>query len=98
MAPGFGFPKSRECIGVYSMTTVKEAIKMLNDYLDQDEEICIAYWGKELFESAYDQEIKEEAWSKVVNEFDDMTEHIQARIYDQIVDTINEYDGWVTNE
>jgi hypothetical protein len=44
------------------MTTVKEAIKMLNDYLDQDEEICIAYWGKELFESAYDQEIKEEAW------------------------------------
>jgi hypothetical protein len=98
MAPGFGFPKSRECIGIYSMTTVKEAIKMLNDYLDQDEEICIAYWGKELFESAYDQEIKEEAWSKVVNEFDDMTEHIQARIYDQIVDTINEYDGWVTNE
>ncbi len=98
MAPGFRFPKSRECIGVYSMTTVKEAIKMLNDYLDQDEEICIAWWGKELFESAYDQEIKEEAWSKVVNEFDDMTEHIQARIYDQIVDTINEYDGWVTNE
>jgi hypothetical protein len=98
MAPGFGFPKSRECIGIYSMTTVKEAIKMLNDYLDQDEEICIAYWGKELFESAYDQEIKEEAWSKVVNEFDDMTEHIQARIYDQIVDTINEYDGWITNE
>ncbi len=98
MAPGFRFPKSRECIGVYSMTTVKEAIKMLNDYLDQDEEICIAYWGKELFESAYDQEIKEEAWSKVVNEFDDMTEHIQARIYDQIVDTINEYDGWITNE
>ena len=98
MAPGFGFPKSRECIGIYSMTTVKEAIKMLNDYLDQDEEICIAWWGKELFESAYDQEIKEEAWSKVVNEFDDMTEHIQARIYDQIVDTINEYDGWVTNE
>jgi len=98
MAPGFGFPKSRECIGIYSMTTVKEAIKMLNDYLDQDEEICIAWWGKELFESAYDQEIKEEAWSKVVNEFDDMTEHIQARIYDQIIDTINEYDGWVTNE
>jgi len=80
------------------MTTVKEAIKMLNDYLDQDEEICIAWWGKELFESAYDKGIKEEAWSKVVNEFDDMTEHIQARIYDQIVDTINEYDGWVTNE
>ena len=98
MASGIGFPQSRECIGIYSMTTVKEAIKMLNDYLDQDEEICIAYWGKELFESAYDQEIKEEAWSKVVNEFDDMTEHIQARIYDQIVDTINEYDGWVTNE
>ena len=80
------------------MTTVKEAVKMLNDYLDQDEEICIAWWGKELFESAYDQEIKEEAWFKVVNEFDNTTEHIQERIYDQIVDAIHEYNGWITNE
>jgi len=80
------------------MTTVKDAIKMLTNYNDPDEEICIAWWSKELFESAYDQEIKEEVWSKAVNEFDDMTEHIQARIYDLIVDTINEYDGWITNE
>lgn len=80
------------------MTTVKEAIKMLNDYLDQDEEICIAWWDKELFESAFGKDIKEETWSKVVNEFDGMTEHIQERIYDQIVDTINEYEGWIDNE
>jgi hypothetical protein len=80
------------------MTTVREAVKMLNDYLDQDEEICIAWWGKELFESAYDKGIKEEAWSRVVNEFDDMTTHSQERIYDQIVNTINEYKGWIDNE
>ena len=98
MAPGFGFPKSRECIGIYSMTTVKEAIKMLNDYLDQDEEICIAWWAKELFISAYDKDIKEEAWGKVVSEFDDMTENYQAYIYDMIVQTINEYKGWIENE
>ena len=48
------------------MTTVKEAIKMLNDYLDQDEEICIAWWAKELFEGAYDKDIKEEVWGNVV--------------------------------
>jgi hypothetical protein len=98
MASSIGFPKSRECIGVYSMTTVKEVIKMLTDYNDQDEEICIAWWCKDLFEDAYGQEIKEEAWFKVVNEFDNTTEHIQERIYDQIVDAIHEYNGWITNE
>lgn len=71
---------------------------MLNDYLDQDEEICIGWWCKELFESAYDKEIKEEVWSKVVNEFDDMTEHFQARIFDEIVQTINDSKGWIENE
>ena len=80
------------------MTTVKDAIKMLTNYNDPDEEICIAWCSTELFESAYDKEIKEEAWSNVVNEFDDMTTHSQERIYDQIVNTINEYKGWIENE
>jgi uncharacterized membrane-anchored protein YjiN (DUF445 family) len=81
------------------MTTVKEAIKMLTDYNDQDEEICIAWWSKELFEdSPKDNRIKEEAWNKVVMEFDDMTEHYQGLIYDIIVETITEYDGWIENE
>jgi hypothetical protein len=77
------------------MTTVKEAIKMLKDYSDQDEEICIAWWSKELFEHDEDNKIKEEAWNKVVLEFDDMTEHYQGLIYDIIVETITEYEGWV---
>jgi len=84
------------------MTTVKEAIKMLKDYSDQDEEICIAWWSKELFEnqtnSDEDNKVTEEAWNKVVLEFDDMTEHYQGLIYDIIVETISEYDGWVENE
>ena len=77
------------------MTTVKEAIKMLKDYSDQDEEICIAWWSKELFEHDEDNKIKEEAWNKVVLEFDDMTEHYQGLIYDIIVETVSEYEGWV---
>ena len=77
------------------MTTVREAIKMLNDYLDQDEEICISWWDKELFESAFDKDIKEEAWEKVVSDFDDMTVYPQELIYNQIVQTIDEYDGWL---
>jgi hypothetical protein len=80
------------------MTTVKEAIKMLKDYSDQDEEICIAWWSKELFEHDEDNKIKEEAWNKVVLEFDDMTEHYQGLIYDIIVETVSEYDGWTKNE
>jgi hypothetical protein len=80
------------------MTTVKEAIKMLNNYLDQDEEICIAWWAKELFEGAYDKDIKEEAWGKVVSEFDDMTTYPQELIYNQIVQTINDSKGWIENE
>ena len=80
------------------MTTVKEAIRMLNDYLDQDEEICIAWWAKELFEGAYDKDIKEEAWETVVSEFDDMTAYPQELIYNQIVQTINDNKGWIGNE
>ena len=80
------------------MTTVREAVKMLNDYLDQDEEICIAWWGKELFESAFDKDIKEETWEKAVSEFDDMTEYYQGLIYNMIVETITEYKGWIENE
>ena len=80
------------------MTTVKEAIKMLNDYLDQDEEICIAWWAKELFEGAYDKDIKEEAWETVVSDFDDMTVYPQELIYNQIVQTINDSKGWIENE
>lgn len=71
---------------------------MLNDYLDQDEEICIAWWAKELFEGAYDKDIKEEAWETVVSEFDDMTAYPQELIYSQIVQTINDSKGWIENE
>lgn len=71
---------------------------MLNDYLDQDEEICIAWWAKELFEGAYDKDIKEEAWETVVSEFDDMTVYPQELIYNQIVQTINDSKGWIENE
>ena len=71
---------------------------MLNDYLDQDEEICIAWWAKELFEGAYDKDIKEEVWETVVSEFDDMTVYPQELIYDQIVQTINDNKGWIGNE
>lgn len=71
---------------------------MLNDYLDQDEEICIAWWAKELFEGAYDKDIKEEAWETVVSDFDDMTVYPQELIYNQIVQTINDSKGWIENE
>ena len=80
------------------MTKVKDAIRMLQKYHDQDEEICIAWWSKDLFEdSPEDNRIKEEAWINVVNKFDDMTEHYQGLIYDIIVETISEYDGWVND-
>lgn len=80
------------------MTTVKEAIRMLNDYLDQDEEICIAWWAKELFEGAYNKDIKEESWETVISEFDDMTVYPQELIYNQIVQIINDSNGWIENE
>ncbi len=71
---------------------------MLNDYLDQDEEICIAWWAKELFEGAYDKDIKEESWETVISEFDDMTVYPQELIYNQIVQIINDSNGWIENE
>ena len=80
------------------MTTVREAVKMLSEYLDQDEEICIAWWSKELFEHGNQAAIKEEAWGKVISEFDGMTEYYQSLIYDIISLTITQNEGWIDNE
>ena len=83
------------------MTKVKDAIKMLQDYLDPNEEICIAWWSKDLFEnrthSDEDSKIKEDTWINVVNKFDDMTAHQQAEIYDQIITIIDKNQGWVND-
>jgi hypothetical protein len=51
-----------------------------------------------LFEGAYDKDIKEEAWGKVVSEFDDMTVYPQELIYNQIVQIIDNNEGWIGNE
>ena len=70
------------------MTKVKDAIKMLQDYLDPNEEICIAWWSKDLFEnqthSDEDSKIKEEVWINVVNKFDDINYRIMSQIHSLI--------------
>jgi hypothetical protein len=51
-----------------------------------------------LFEHGNQAAIKEEAWGKVISEFDGMTEYYQSLIYDIISLTITENGGWIDNE
>lgn len=81
---------------------VKDIVKQLSE-LDQDEEICIAYWRKELFD--YDEDshlyLTDDGWKKIVSEFEDSQqsfvgdiawEWFQFAVIDHSNDKIEEYD------
>jgi hypothetical protein len=48
---------------------VKDAIKVLKQY-DKNEELCISWWGRELFYDENNEMISEETWAAAVDEFD----------------------------
>ena len=53
------------------MTKVKDAIKMLQEYLDPNESIVIDWWDKSLFEDMHNIEIDNDDWEIIVNKMDD---------------------------
>lgn len=76
------------------MTKVSEIIKMLSTY-SPDEEIAIAWWDKETFEDYNQNKIKDEAWGKVIDMFDDVTRYPQEQIWNTIIEVIIEEDGYI---
>ena len=49
---------------------VSNAIKMLSVNFDQDEEICISFWGRDLFtEEDTGELVSEELWGYAVQDF-----------------------------
>ena len=69
------------------MTKVKDAIKMLQDYLDPNESIVIDWWDKSLFEDMYGLSIDNNDWEVIVNKMDD---HGRDFAVEQISDSIYE--------
>lgn len=71
---------------------VKELRKFLEDFKD-DDDICALVYDKSLFDYDKDDEVEltDEAWSKVVNEFDeapfnDVHESIMMAVVDYATD------------
>lgn len=69
------------------MTKVKDAIKMLQDYLDPNESIVIDWWDKSLFEDMHSIEIDSNDWEIIVNKMDD---HGRDFAIEQITGSISE--------
>jgi len=49
---------------------VKELIKQLKKYNNEDDEIIVAYWDKDDIDGWYQDNISNEQWKKLVNKFD----------------------------
>ena len=69
------------------MTKVKDAIRMLQDYLDPEELIVIDWWDKSLFESMHSMIIDDNDWNIIVNKMDD---HGREFACEQISNSISE--------
>jgi len=75
---------------------VSEAIAMLNEYNQPDDEIVFAYWAKDLFDGPYlhrtGKELTDGDWAAVVHIMDSrgLGEYESVMIYDQIDEVIIE--------
>lgn len=68
---------------------VSQAIEMLQAY-NQDEEICISWWCKDLFNDGDLSPISDEAWDNAVEEFDNEEgyQHINSTVWELLHDAI----------
>ena len=69
------------------MTKVKDAIEMLQHYLDPNESIIIDWWDKSLFEDMHSLTIDNSDWEFIVNKMDD---HGRDFACEQISNSISE--------
>ena len=69
------------------MTKVKDAIEMLQHYLDPNESIVIDWWDKSLFEDMHSLKIDNSDWEFIVNKMDD---HGRDFACEQISNSISE--------
>ena len=69
------------------MTKVKDAIRILQEYLDPNESIVIDWWCKYSFEDMHGISINNNDWEIIVNKMDD---HGIDFAIEQISDSISE--------
>jgi len=65
---------------------VSEAIEVLSGFYEPDDEICISWWGRELFPDADNKPCTDEQWQKAVDDFDanEGYEHINTQIWEYL--------------
>ena len=72
---------------------VSEAIRMLKEIPDQDEEIVLAFWRKELFQDYYeDGSLTDEVWRDAVSRSDthDLSDYTNESAWCDITRLIDE--------
>jgi len=71
---------------------VSEAIEALRQSYNPDDEICISWWGRELFPDADDNPCTDEKWQRAVKNFDtdEAYQTINARVWDYLNYAVNE--------
>ena len=79
---------------------VKDAIKMLNDNYNEDEELVIAWWDKYLIErylttdEMFPVVIADADWEVVCQNMEDLTDRANA----EVVDAIEDHYGAITHD
>jgi Mg/Co/Ni transporter MgtE len=71
---------------------VSKVIQMLKEMPDQDEEIVLAFWTKELFQGYYeDGSLTDEVWRDVVADIDaqDLSEYTNESAFNDITNRID---------
>lgn len=63
---------------------IKDLIKVIQKYPDQDEEIIVAWWAKDIVEEWMERDITDEQWSfaenEIVNNLGDVDSKIMRAI------------------
>ena len=79
---------------------VKDAIKMLNDNYNEDEELVIAWWDKYIIErylttdEMFPVVIADADWEVVCQNMEDLTDRANA----EVVDAIEDHYGAITHD
>ncbi len=68
---------------------VSQAIRMLNDNYQPDDEIYIEWWGKDVFDYSEDNPVTDEEWSIAVESAENKPDEMaMSIIYEQLENAI----------
>ena len=68
---------------------IKDAVRMLNEYYQPEDEVAIAWWDKDSAESLVDNELTNEEWTGIIEALDN-EDHLFVGVHISITDAYQE--------